>query len=153
MAIGLPQGCATPRDPGGGYMKSLICVMLAGVLLGGATFGAVEAEARGPKHKRRYSYDDRRYDRGRHGRYFSDREIYLVREYYRPRYRRAPRGHGRYHRSGYLPPGWHRRIRPYPVYVDREVIVLPHGYRRGIIDGHAVIYNSSGLILDVAVLF
>lgn len=138
-------------------MKSLICVMLAGVLLGGATFGAAEAEARGPKHKRRYGYDDRHDDRGRHRRYvrryFSDREIYLVREYYRPRYRYAPPGRVRYHRSAYLPTGWHRRMRAYPVYVDRDVIVLPHGYRRGIIDGHAVIYNSRGLILDLAVLF
>ena len=156
-------------------MKSLICVMLSGVLLGGATFGAVEAEARGPKHRRDYGYDrddrrdrdydrdDRRdrgrrdrdydHDRGRRGRYFSDREVHLVREYYRPRSRHAVPRHVRYYRSGYLPHGWHRRIRPYPVYVEREVVVLPRGYRRGIIDGHAVVYNSRGLILDVAFLF
>ena len=78
----------------------------------------------------------------------------FVREYYRPHYRALPRGlRKQYYRRGYLPPGWQRRIEPYPVYVEREVVVLPHGYRRGIIDGHAVIYNRRGLILDVAVLF
>lgn len=150
-------------------MKPLMCVVLAGVLLGSATFGAGVAEADDDrkhwKHRRQHYYDDDRdhyrhydddrdhYRRGsRHGRYFSEREVYLVREYYRPRYRYERPRH-RYYRSGYLPRGWHRRIHRYPVYVEREVIVLPHGYRRGIIDGHAVVYNSRGLILDVAVLF
>jgi hypothetical protein len=40
-----------------------------------------------------------------------------------------------------------------PVYVERELVRVPRGYRRGIIDGHAVIYNDRGFILDVAVLF
>jgi hypothetical protein len=137
-------------------MKSLICVMLAGVMLGGATIGVSEAEADGRKGgKHRYSRGhDRDDDRhGRRDRYFSDREVILVREYYTPRYRHEGRGHYKYYRSGYLPRGWHRRMRAYPVYVEREVVVLPRGYRRGIIDGHAVVYNSRGLIIDVAVLF
>ncbi len=140
-------------------MKSLICVMLAGVMLGGATIGVSEAAAddrKGGKH--RYSRDDDRDDRdydrrGRRDRYFSDREVVLVREYYRPRYRHEGRGHYKYYRSGYLPRGWHRRMRPYPVYVEREVVVLPRGYHRGIIDGHAVVDNSRGLNIHVAVLF
>ena len=138
-------------------MKPLICAMLAAVLLGGATVGVGVAEADGRKHwKHRHhgdrDYDDHRY-RGRRGRYFSDREVYLVREYYRPRYRYEPRSRHGYYRSGYLPRGWHGRVRPYPVYVERELVVLPRGYRRGIIDGHAVVYNRGGLIIDLAVLF
>ncbi len=139
-------------------MRALICVMLAGVLVGGATFGAREAEADGRKYgKHRGGYydrydDDDRYD-GRYRRgYFSVREVRVIREYYGPRFRH--RGlRRRYYRSAYLPHGWHRRIEPYPVFIEREVIVLPHGYRRGIIDGHAVIHNSRGMIIDVAVLF
>lgn len=139
-------------------MKPLTCVILAGVLLAGATVGARSAEAGDRKRWRPRHHDDRgRYDhrdRGWDGRYFSDREVYLVREYYRPRYRHVPYGlRKHYYRRGYLPVGWHRRIQPYPVYVEREIVVLPHGYRRGIIDGHAVVYNSRGLIIDVAVLF
>ena len=129
-------------------MKPLICVMLAGVLLGSATVGVDEAEAKGPKH-----WKHRHHDGCDHGRYVSDREVYLVREYYRPHYRHEPRVVHGYYRSGYLPPGWHRRMRPYPVYIERDLVVLPHGYRRGIIDGHAVVYNSRGMIIDVAVMF
>jgi len=136
-------------------MKPLMNVMLAGVILFGATAGAGVAEANGRKHWKHRHYEDRYDDRHVYvrGGYFSDREVYLVREYYRPYYDpRLPR-YG-YYRSGYyLPRGWQRRMRPYPVYVQRDVVVLPYGYRRGIIDGHAVIYNSRGMIIDVAVLF
>jgi hypothetical protein len=149
-------------------MKPLICVMLATMLLGGATVGASVAEANGRKHWKHRHHDDRDRDyrdrrdyrdyrddgyRGSRGRYVSEREVYLVREYYRPHYRYDPRPRHRYYRSGYLPHGWHRRVRPYPVYLERDLIVLPRGYRRGIIDGHAVVYSGSGLIIDVAVLF
>lgn len=156
-------------------MKPLMCVMLAGVLLGGATTGAGDAEAGGRKHwKHRGAYDDGPYhrdyrdyrdDRGYRdyrdhrddwygpGRYITHREVHVIRGHYGPRFRHLPPGlRKHYYRRGYLPPGWHRRIEPYPVYV-RDVVVLPHGYHRGIIDGHAVIYNSRGLIIDVAVLF
>ena len=143
-------------------MRPLFCAVVAGVLIAGATIAAGDVEAGGRKrgkhhrgseygvyydgHERRGYYDD--------DRYFSRHEIHLVREYYRPRYRALPPGlRKHYYRRGYLPPGWQHRIRPYPVYVEREVVVLPGGYRRGIIDGHAVIYNGRGLILDVAVLF
>ena len=44
-------------------------------------------------------------------------------------------------------------VADFSVYVERELVVVPHGYRRGIIDGHAVVYNDRGFILDVAVLF
>jgi hypothetical protein len=145
-------------------MRPLFCAVLAGVLLAGVTIAAGDAEAGGRKRWKHHRGSDHygayydghdrggyyEYDRG----YFSRREIHLVREYYRPRYRALPAGLRRqYYRRGYLPPGWQRRIQPYPVYVEREVVVVPHGYHRGIIDGHAVIYNGRGLILDVAVLF
>jgi hypothetical protein len=39
------------------------------------------------------------------------------------------------------------------VYVERGLPPVPRGYRRGIIDGHVVVHNASGFILDVAVLF
>jgi hypothetical protein len=136
-------------------MRRLICVLLAGLFVSGAAVGLAEAgDRRDSRHGRgRYERYDDRHHKGR-GRYFSDREIRVVRDYYRPYYRYDRRGPKyRYYRSGYLPYGWHRRVRPYPVYVEREVIVLPHGYHRGIIDGHAVVYNSRGLIIDVAVLF
>ena len=133
-------------------MKSLLSVMIAGVLLGGTVL-ADRAEAgdkrRGSNHRRA----DIRYEQ-RDNRYFRGRDIVVIRDYYRPYYRQVPPGlHVRYARGGYLPHGWARRVRPIPVYVERDLYMVPRGYRRGIIDGRAVVYNDRGFILDVAVLF
>jgi hypothetical protein len=140
-------------------------MVIAAALLAGA--GLVErAEAgdrrgdRGRDERRVERRIERRVERRierrveRRARYFDTRDIYVIREYYRPHHRALSRGaRPVYVRSGHLPPGWARRVRPIPVYVERRLPVLPHGYRRGIIDGHAVVYNASGLIIDVAVLF
>lgn len=141
-------------------MKSLMWVMLTSVLLVGAAFvERVEAGDHGRKEWKRDRHGrdrdrDRRDGFDRRDRYFGGRDVYVIREYYRPYHRPLPRGlRHRYYRTGYLPPGWARRIRPIPVYVERELILLPHGYRRGIIDGHAVVYDRRGFIIDIAVLF
>jgi hypothetical protein len=45
-------------------------------------------------------------------------------------------------------------MEPFPLAVERQLVVLPYGYRRGVIDGHAVIYNPrTQVIVDLAVLF
>jgi hypothetical protein len=156
-------------------VKALTTLLLTGVLLG-ATALASPAEAgdddrrgrgrydRDDRYDRRDRYDrhdryDRyvRYDRDRdhrRGRYFRDRDVVVIREYYRPYYRPLPPGLAKkYYRHGYLPHGWARRVRPIPVHIDRHLHGLPRGYRRGIIDGHVVVFNSRGLIVDLAVLF
>lgn len=142
-------------------MKSLIWVIAASVLVGGA--GIVDHAEAGDKRKhdrdRRVErrYDDRRVDRRDHDRrdrYFGSRDVVIIREYYVPQRRAIPRGiRQQYYRTGYLPRGWAKRIHPIPVHVDRRLPALPRGYRRGIIDGHVVVHNSAGLILDVALLF
>jgi hypothetical protein len=149
-------------------VRSLLSVMVAGALLGGTVFvtdveagdkrrGHGRAEVRYGRYDRGYYRDDHDYrdDRYyRHDRYYRDRDVVVIRDYYRPYYRPLPPGlQKRYYRGGYLPPGWARRVYPVPVYVERELVVVPHGYRRGIIDGQAVVYNDRGFILDVAVLF
>jgi len=143
-------------------VKSLLSVMIAGALLGGTVF--VDHAEAGDKRRGRNSRVEARYERGdryyrddryyRGDRYFRDRDVVVIRDYYRPYYRPLPPGlRHRYYRDGYLPPGWARRIRPVPVYVERDLVVVPRGYHRGVIDGHAVVYNDRGFILDVAVLF
>ena len=131
-------------------------LMLTGVLLGTAFVEPADAgdgRRKGPNYRRAEARYERRHDR-QDGRYFGPRDVYVIRDYYRPYYRPLPPGlRYRYSRSGHLPPGWARRIRPVPVYVERDLYRLPRGYRRGIIDGHAVIYNGAGVIIDVAVLF
>jgi len=86
---------------------------------------------------------------------FSRGDARIVREYYQPRYRRLPPGlRKKYNRTGYLPPGWERKMQPLPWVVERRLGVLPRDYRRGIIDDHAVIYAPrSGVFIDATVLF
>ena len=86
---------------------------------------------------------------------FSVDHVRVMRQHYAARYRELPPGqHRKYARTGQLPPGWQTKIEPLPVAIDRKLPVLPVGYRRGVIDGHAVIYSQrAGTIIDVAVLF
>jgi hypothetical protein len=138
-------------------VKALLRVIVAGVLLGGVFVNNAEAGDR--KHKRVEArtyrgYDDVDFRRYRGTRYFRQRDVVVIRDYYRPYYRPAPRGvHVRCHRGGYLPPGWRTRVVPVPVYVERQFIPVPYGYHRGFIDGHVVVHNSRGFILDIAAVF
>jgi hypothetical protein len=85
---------------------------------------------------------------------FGTGEIQLVRTHYAPRFRNLPPGlQKKLARGGSLPAGWQKKIEPFPVTLERGLTRLPTGYSRGVIDGHAVIYNSRGMIIDVAVLF
>jgi hypothetical protein len=53
-------------------------------------------------------------------------------------------------RGGALPPGLQKKIQPLPVVIERELNVLPAGYRRGYVGGHIVIVNDkTSLVLDV----
>ena len=44
-------------------------------------------------------------------------------------------------RGGQLPPGWQKKMESFPSSLDRVLLPLPNGYKRGVYDGHAVIYD------------
>src|SRR5262245_46499061 len=51
---------------------------------------------------------------------FEPREVRIIREYYGPRYQSLPPGlQKKYRRTGQLPPGWQKRMEPFPVAVGR----------------------------------
>lgn len=131
-------------------MKSIVSVVLAVALLGATVFvGAADAGDRRHGHKQGGAY----YGYADHG-YIRPYEVVLIREYYQPYYRPLPPGLAKkYYRTGHLPPGWAKRMRPVPVYIERQMVPVPYGYHRGVIDGHVVVHNGSGFILDVGVLF
>jgi hypothetical protein len=82
------------------------------------------------------------------------RDVEIIRRHYAPQYRNLPPGlQKKYARTGQLPPGWQKKMAPFPASLERDCAPLPAGYHRGVIDAHAVIYNSRGTIIDVAVLF
>jgi hypothetical protein len=134
-------------------VKRLVAVTLVGLLLGGAVLSA----EKGGKKKRKDAQHVVVHEHGSSVNVhvvFGSREVEILRSHYAPRYRNLPPGLAKkYARTGQLPPGWQKKMEPFPVVVERELVVLPAGYRRGVFDGHAVIYNSSGMIIDVAVLF
>jgi len=85
---------------------------------------------------------------------FSTRDAQLIREHYAPQYRNLPPGlQKKFARTGTLPPGWQKKLEPLPVGLERQLAGLPEGYRRGVIDGHAVIYRQGGVLVDATVLF
>jgi hypothetical protein len=136
-------------------VKALLTVMMAGVLLGGVFADRAE---RGHGNARYYrdggNYRGGTYYGGAYyrGGYFRPHDVVVIRDYYRPYYRPVPYPY-RYSRGGYLPPGWRTRVVPVPVYLEPQFVPVPYGYNRGFIDGHAVVYNKSGFILDIAAVF
>ena len=81
-------------------------------------------------------------------------DVEIIRRYYVPKHRNLPPGlQKKYQRTGQLPPGWQKKMEPFPADLERDCAPLPAGYRRGVFDAHAVIYNSHGTIVDVTVLF
>ena len=147
-------------------MRTALFVMAALLTVGTATSDAAQRrDARRSDSRARIDdrWDDRRYD-ARGDRYdvrgdvhvvFSTGDARVVREYYGPRYRRLPPGLAKkYARTGYLPPGWQRKMQPLPWGVERRLSVLPRHYRRGVIDDHAVIYAPrTGVIIDATIVF
>ncbi len=87
--------------------------------------------------------------------HFSLGELRVIREYYEPRYRSLPPGlQKKVARGGQLPPGWQKKFQPFPIEVERRLGPLHRDYRRGVIDGHAVIIsNRSHAVVDVTVLY
>lgn len=83
--------------------------------------------------------------------YVEAHDVRIVREYYEPRYRNLPPGLAKkYERTGKLPPGWAKRVEPLPYEVERQLVVLPPGYRRGYVDGAIVVYApQTHAVIDV----
>jgi hypothetical protein len=86
---------------------------------------------------------------------FLPNDVRIIRGYYGTRFQGLPPGlQKKYRRTGQLPPGWAKKMEPFPVPLEHRLAVLPPGYSRGVIDGHAVIYSPrTHVIFDVAVLF
>jgi hypothetical protein len=86
---------------------------------------------------------------------FSTADERAIHEYYRPRYKSLPPGlQKKVARGGQLPPGWQKRMQPMPIDLERRLGPLPREYGRGVIDGHAVIYDTrTRVVIDATVLF
>lgn len=137
-------------------MKLLQGLVLSGLLLNSPIWGKHwhEDDDHWRRHEEHEEHD-RDYDRRGRGCYFAPHDVEVISRYYGPRYRSLPPGLERkYYRTGHLPPGWESRMEPLPVVVERELVPVPYGYRRGLLDGFAVVYRpGTGVILDVTAVF
>jgi hypothetical protein len=138
-------------------MKPLMYLMVGGLILSGA---AAEAAKRDRDYGRRGDvYSERYRDYGRDVRgdvrvVYSTGDVRIIREHYVPRYRNLPPGlRKKLARTGQLPPGWQRKVQPFPVVVERRLARLPRGYRRGVYDDRAVIVGPRGVLIDARVIF
>ena len=135
-------------------MNRTLCMAVAGVLLSSTLYAGPAGNSNDKEKKAKYEPVSNTTSASVRIA-FQPREVRIIREYYGPRYRSLPPGlQKKYHRTGQLPPGWQKKMQPFPVAVVRQMTGLPGGYSRGVIDGHAIIYNSrTQTIVDLAVLF
>jgi hypothetical protein len=145
-------------------MRSAICAVLAGLMIAGVAGAAPqkhwhEDDDHRQKHWKHHDRDDDDDDRDEDGRpascYLGPRDVWIVSDYYAPRYRTLPPGlQKKLYRTGHLPPGWERKLELLPPVVEQRLVPIPGSYRRGIIDGYVVIYEPrTSIVIDVAALF
>jgi hypothetical protein len=130
-------------------MKRLVYAALATLLLAVPANAGDHGNGHG-KHKKDHDAEPARTEVI----VFTTHDTAVIREYYAPQRRSLPPGlQKKYERTGHLPPGWEKKMRPMPVVVERQLPPLPPGYHRGVFDGHAVIYRPGGTIIDATVIF
>jgi hypothetical protein len=138
-------------------MKRLIAATIACLIMSGASLWADpgQGKSKKSKHHRNAAYAEGDRTRVDVDITFSTRDVRLIRAHYAPRYRKLPPGlQKKLARTGTLPPGWQKKMERFPASLERELAVLPRAYRRGVLDGHAVIYQpKTQIIIDIAVLF
>lgn len=137
-------------------MKRLISATLAGCVIAGSVAIAAPSQGKSRKHAKqeRAGYERDAVRTSVHV-VFATSEVTIIRNHYAGQYRNLPPGlRKKVARGGQLPPGWQKKFEPFPVALEHRLPVLPPEYRRGVFDGHAVIYDTrSHVIVDVAVLF
>ena len=95
-------------------------------------------------HYRRHDY---------RGQCFRAEDIRRIHDHYCPR--GLPPGlEKKFYRTGQLPPGWQKRMQPFPYEIEERLPPVPHGCARGYMNGFAVVYlPHTGVIVDIHAVF
>jgi hypothetical protein len=92
---------------------------------------------------------------------FTSREITIIRGYFTAHQDSLPPGLAKretlppglqkqLERNGTLPPGLQKKIQPLPRELEKQLVVLPTGYRRVVVAGNVILMNpTTGLIYDI----
>lgn len=139
----------------------VILLFIAAGLAGLAPRAAMawDHDDHGNKHWKHGGDDDRDDDRDRehHRRHpdacFRDDHLRAIHEYYAAR--PLPPGlQKKLYRTGQLPPGWERKVRPFPYEIERTLPPLCEGCARGYVDGYAVMYQPrTHVVIDFHAVF
>ena len=106
----------------------------------------IEAQGRGKGDRR----DDDDQDRGPDVRYFRREDYDAVQRYYTGPRNLPPGLRKKYRRTGELPPGWQKKLQPFPPELVRVLPPPPPNCDRGYIDGFAVVYDRrTRIIIDL----
>jgi hypothetical protein len=104
---------------------------------------------KGKDKKNKHDQDRDEHDGDYDSRYFRREDYRLVQHYYNGPRDLPPGLRKKYYRTGELPPGWQKRIRPFPPELVRVLPPPPPNCERGYIDGVAVVYDRrTRIILD-----
>ena len=127
-------------------MRSLICLVITGLFVGIAPVHADQGRGAGNFKIARTATkpvsDVEIVVRPTVSVVFSPREIEVIRAHYGRQSRSLPPGlQKKVARGRQLPPGWQAKMESFPSSLDRILTPLPGNYRRGVIEGHAVIYD------------
>jgi hypothetical protein len=92
---------------------------------------------------------------------FAAHEITLIQGYFRTHRSSLPPGLAKREtlppglqkqlvQKGTLPPGLQKMIQPLPIELERQLVLLPTGYRRVVVAGNVILMNpTTGLIYDI----
>jgi hypothetical protein len=135
-------------------MRSLICLVIIGLFLGMAPVHAGQGRGNANfKVARTATKPVSDVDIVVRSVGWTPREIEVIRTHYSQQSSNLPPGlQKKVARGGQLPPGWEKKMQPFPASVDRVLLPLPGGYQRGVFGGHAVIYNGTTVIDIFAIL-
>lgn len=97
--------------------------------------------------------DDRDVDVGAERCLFEPNDLRVLTSYYTQRRSVPPGSPTKLYRKAHLAPASQRLIEPLPLLVEVRMAPLPRRYRRGVIDGYAIIYEpATQTIMDVALV-
>src|SRR5579871_3017772 len=121
-------------------------LLIAVLSVGGPLAGFLLAQGRGKGRGRGRSDQDQG---GPDSPYFRRQDYAAIQRYYDGPSDLPPGLRKKYARTGTLPPGWEKKLRPFPPELIRVLPPPPPNCERGYIDGVAVVYDrKTRIILD-----
>ena len=125
----------------------LIALFGAGPLSKFRLIAKDQGRGKGKHDKENQQGDDQRGDHD--ARHFRREDYGAIQRYYGGPRDLPPGLRKKYYRTGKLPPGWQKKIRPFPPELVRVLPPPPPGCERGYIDGVAIVYDRrTRIILD-----